>query len=149
MDPWARVEQIPASVKSFDLYVYHVYGDGFYMPLQEGLRIMLAPQAGMNPEGDIWDKSLADVCKIKWPLEGSSKLPRNKMVKQRIATIEIDRKKFGNVPLCMHAVFQSHGGPWKSDWTFEAVAVEFSGGVTPRLDRSQKITPQNEPPAFN
>jgi hypothetical protein len=52
---------------------------------------MLAPQTGMNVEGEIWDKSLEIVRKIKWPLEGSRKLPRNKMVKQFIATVEIDR----------------------------------------------------------
>jgi|688.fasta_scaffold1380124_1 hypothetical protein len=91
MDPWARVERIPANVKSFELYVYHVYEDAFHMPLQEDLRIKLAPQTGMNVEGEIWDKSLEIVRKIKWPLEGSRKLPRNKMVKQFIATVEIDR----------------------------------------------------------
>ena len=77
-------------------------------------------------------------------------MPKDKMIKQRIATVKIDRTKFGDVPLCVHAVFLSSGGPWKSGWTFEAIAVEFSEmSNVPRLDRSDKITPQREPPVFN
>ena len=58
MDPWARVERLPASVKSFDFYVYHVYEHDFYMPLQDDLRIMIARQDKMDPNEHCWDKSL-------------------------------------------------------------------------------------------
>ena len=29
MDPWVRIERIPAGVKSFDLYFYHAYEKDF------------------------------------------------------------------------------------------------------------------------
>jgi hypothetical protein len=66
-------------------------------------------------------------------------MPRDEIIKQFIATININRDKYGNVPICMHAVFKSHGGPWKSGWTFEAISIEFFERChPPLLDRSLK-----------
>ena len=71
------------------------------------------------------------------------------MIKQYVTTVEINREKIGYVPLCMHAAFKCHGGDWKRGWTFEAISVEFPAcSHVPKLDKSQKISPQNEPEIF-
>ena len=55
MDPWARIENIPANVESLDLYLYHAYLANFNMVINEFL-ITIAPQKVMTDA--IWDPSL-------------------------------------------------------------------------------------------
>ena len=122
MDPWARIENIPKNVSEVDLYFYHVYEP--YCNITCSLEIRVAPQKVMTDA--IWDKSFEVIKTIDFPVEDWKKMPKDKLHKQFISRVSIDRTgKYEGEKLCMHAVLKAHGGGWKSGYIFEAFSIEF------------------------
>ena len=86
MDPWARIEHIPAQVTRVAIYLYHAYMHNFLMA--GDIEIRLAPQHVMTQA--IWDPSFKLVKSLPWPFKAHEN-PKDQMVKQLVCYLDIDR----------------------------------------------------------
>ena len=143
MNPWACVELIPASATKLDVYIYNTYLSGMYFGDGVKLNMQLIEQSA-DPKG--YFEYLTPIASFPWPMKTFEKPPQNKMIKQYITTLDIDRSgAFKGKELCLLVQFMEYGGPWKSGWIFEAVSCEFDHGTAPKLDSTNKVTPRDVP----
>jgi hypothetical protein len=143
MNPWACVELIPSSATKLDVYVYNTYLSSFSFYSDVKLNMQLIEQSA-DPKG--YFEYLTPIASFPWPMKTAQKPPQNKMIKQYITTLDIDRSgAFKGKELCLLVQFVEYGGNWKSGWILEAVSCEFDNGVAPKLDKTNKVTPRDVP----
>ena len=118
MNPWACVEGIK-NAKSISLYIYHSYGNNFSM--SNHVYISLADADEHN--GDSIDaEKFSRVHEVSWPLETANEQPRNLIIREKIAEIDVPEHLQDKKLLCRVEIFGD--GDWKSDWSWEAISVE-------------------------